>query len=240
MGRGARAANLDVATYLAWTRDVAVSCVLILPLLVAYEIGVLRADIGYRNSAELVWKGLFQGVSPWVHHLLLLAIAAVAWETTRRRIPTYRLLPVLLLESLLLALLLGPVVGAMVNGWGLKPAAPTTGTTEFLLSLGAGIYEELFFRLLLLAGLHGVLCRALGIDWRMSVASAVLVSATAFSVYHHLGPLGDPWSWGALGFRFVAGIVLGCLFVVRGLAVCVYLHAFYDIFQDLKAAELLP
>ena len=35
-------------------------------------------------------------------------------------------------------------------------------------------------------------------------------------------------------FRFTAGIVLGVLFAVRGLALCAYVHAFYDMFCDLR------
>ena len=38
-------------------------------------------------------------------------------------------------------------------------------------------------------------------------------------------------------FRTVAGVLLGVLFITRGLGVCVYTHAMYDVFFYLSAHD---
>ena len=61
------------------------------------------------------------------------------------------------------------------------------------------------------------------------VVAAVLLSAVAFSWFHHVGPGAEPPELQIFTFRAVAGAALGALFVLRGFAVVVYAHAVYDV-----------
>jgi membrane protease YdiL (CAAX protease family) len=62
------------------------------------------------------------------------------------------------------------------------------------------------------------------------VLGAFLLSSVAFSLVHYLPPAGDPWSFGSFTFRSLAGLAFATLFKLRGFAVAVYTHAFYDVF----------
>lgn len=236
--RTARA--LDLGSYLRLTRGVTVSIAYLLPLLAAYEVGVQWTGSELRNSAELSLKfaaGLFGVLGPWIQRAVLLGVLVVAVRLARRNVPALRLYPVFLLEAVLFALLLGPAVSALVDGVGLArhAAGPAIITPQrLLLSIGAGVYEELVFRFLLLAGGFALLHRVLGFGRAPALACAVAVSAVLFSGYHHLGAGGEPFVASTFAFRAAAGIALGLLFTWRGLALCAYLHAFYDILCDLS------
>jgi hypothetical protein len=64
--------------------------------------------------------------------------------------------------------------------------------TQLMVSLGAGLYEELLFRVLVVGAIATLGVRALG--WRPLTAGvvAVGVGALIFSAFHYIGPFGDP------------------------------------------------
>jgi hypothetical protein len=232
-----------VGDYWQWTRDVGVSWAYLLPLLAAYEIGVLWVGSGQRNAAEMMFKEpveFLPGWASWVQHLILVAVVILAVDLVRRDVPVLRLYPMFLMEATLLALLLGPAIGMLLETVGLRPAASGADTPQqLLLSLGAGIYEEIVFRFLALAGVYTFLHRVGNCPRLPSFLVALLFSAALFALYHHLGSSAEPLRLTAVLFRFLAGILLGVVLAARGLALCVYLHAFYDVLCDLKGAGLL-
>ncbi|MBM4013552.1 MAG: CPBP family intramembrane metalloprotease [Planctomycetes bacterium] len=244
-----RAGALDLGTYLRLTRGVTVSIAYLLPLLAAYEVGVQWSGSDLRNSAELSLKtaaGISGTLGPWIQRAVLLGVLVVAIRLARRNVPALRLYPVFLLEAVLFALLLGPAAAALVDSVGLSAPAPTAAasvpstTQRLLLSIGAGVYEELVFRFLLLAGGFTLLHRVLGFRRGPSLGCAVAVSALLFSGYHHLGPGAEPFTAPVFAFRAAAGLALGILFTWRGLALCAYLHAFYDMLCDLTHSGAAP
>jgi membrane protease YdiL (CAAX protease family) len=99
---------------------------------------------------------------------------------------------------------------------------------QLVLSLGAGIYEELLFRVLLVSGL---LALGLRLGWRRSraVAAAVVVAALIFSAFHYIGPMGDDFAVPSFTFRAIAGLVLSGLYVTRGFGIAAWTHALYDV-----------
>jgi membrane protease YdiL (CAAX protease family) len=97
-----------------------------------------------------------------------------------------------------------------------------------VISLGAGIYEELLFRVLLVSGLLAI---GLRLKWRRPVAIgvAVVLSALIFSAFHYVGPYGDPLTLGSFTFRAIAGLLLSGLYVARGFGITAWTHALYDV-----------
>jgi hypothetical protein len=97
-----------------------------------------------------------------------------------------------------------------------------------MVSLGAGIYEELLFRVLLVSGMVAL---GLRLGWRRPVAVgvAVLGSAVIFSGFHYVGPFGDTLTVASFTFRAVAGLVLSGLYVARGFGIVAWSHALYDL-----------
>jgi membrane protease YdiL (CAAX protease family) len=101
--------------------------------------------------------------------------------------------------------------------------------------IGAGIYEELVFRLILICLLMLLFQDVLRLNRKNSIILAVLVSAAMFSVHHHIVYLdgrfgqGSPFNWMEFGFRAVAGVYFAVLFAIRGFGITAGTHAFYDI-----------
>jgi membrane protease YdiL (CAAX protease family) len=104
---------------------------------------------------------------------------------------------------------------------------------------GAGIYEELLFRLMLLPAVV-MLLRAAGVERSGSLCTAVLVTSLLFAAAHYrmefaVGPIqwamphGDAFEWMSFGFRFLAGTFFSIVFLQRGFGIAAGTHALYDI-----------
>jgi membrane protease YdiL (CAAX protease family) len=106
-----------------------------------------------------------------------------------------------------------------------------------VLSIGAGIYEEMVFRLVLFHLLHMLLVDVLRIPKGRAVPLMVVTSAVLFSLYHYRIPW-FPWftltgsevfEWQSFVFRTLAGIYFGMIFMWRGFGLTAGAHASYDI-----------
>jgi hypothetical protein len=101
--------------------------------------------------------------------------------------------------------------------------------------IGAGIYEELIFRLILIIVLMVLFQDILQVGHKTSIILSVLISAALFSAYHHIVYLegqfvqSSPFNWLEFGFRTIAGIYFAVLFAIRGFGITAGAHAFYDI-----------
>ena len=239
-----RQPKADFVTYLTESRDIGVSVVLVLPLLLAYEIAVAVLQPTARNGAELFVARLLAQLDPLILTVLrrgtAVVLIAVALAWLLHHPPRVARLRWLLAEAALLALLLGPLLGLLVGGLGLSLSAGPESASgpvwqPFLLSVGAGVWEELVFRLGLLGGLTILLVRVLSLPRPASFAIALIVSSLVFALYHHVGHHGEPVTAGRFAFRALAGTIIGLLFASRGLAVVVYMHVFYDVLCDLRS-----
>jgi membrane protease YdiL (CAAX protease family) len=94
--------------------------------------------------------------------------------------------------------------------------------------VGAGIYEELLFRLLLYSALL-MLLRRIGLSTLLAVSLTALASSLLFSAAHHVGPHGEPLEDYVFLFRTIAGLYFSLVFQWRGFGVAVGAHACYDI-----------
>jgi hypothetical protein len=104
---------------------------------------------------------------------------------------------------------------------------------DIVTSIGAGIYEELVFRLVLICLLIIVFQNIFQVDHKNAIIFSVLASAALFSAYHHIdifsGQPTEPFNSTVFGFRVVAGIYFAIVFATRGFAITAGTHAFYDI-----------
>ncbi len=109
------------------------------------------------------------------------------------------------------------------------PIATAPTATKVMLALGAGVYEELLFRVLLVSGIALIARRLLG--WRPLVAAgvAVTLSALIFAAFHYVGPYGDPWRLDSFVFRLLGGLAFSLLYVTRGFGITAWTHALYDL-----------
>lgn len=206
---------------------------LVFPLLVIYEVGAALSDV--RNGVDFVTGPLVRWLGfAWFELGLVAAFIALLVVLRRRgeAVDFKRLTPVLV-ESAIYALTMGTfIVFVMVDLLKVDPrlAVPDLSVGDaVLMSIGAGVHEELVFRLLLCGGGGWLVGRMTDAPaWKVG-AAVVVASSLLFSAAHHVGPAGDPLRLGVFTYRFLAGVFFAVLYYFRGLAVAVYTHALYDI-----------
>lgn len=224
--------------YFAWSRDPAVGLFAVLPLWVVYEGLRLLLAPDDRNGAERLLLRELQRFGERGHLALSLSFGGLLFLAARsllkRDVPWLRVAGVIALEGTVYALMLGPLAAALASSVarmlavGVASADPLVG--NLIGSLGAGIFEELVFRLglmTLLAWLCGQAIAAWALPRWLAGLFAVLVSGLVFSWFHHL--CGEPWDARVFLFRTMAGLLLGFLMWTRGYGVCVYTHSIYNL-----------
>jgi hypothetical protein len=230
-------------SYLRSTTHPWASLLFVLPLLAVYEGGVLYLSRenpdALRNGADAWVRWLFTkyGLSTtWA------APAAVAgWLVGRAYLnrkdrPTEPLAVVfgMAVESVLFAAGLYAVAhnfrpileqaGLPLNQVGVK----TVAAGQLVTYLGAGIYEEVLFRVLAF-GLLFRLLRLVLLPKLVAVLVAAVGGAVLFAGAHHVGPAGEPVEPVKFLFRACAGLYFTALYLFRGFGVAVGAHAGYDI-----------
>lgn len=224
-------------------RNLLTNLVLVCPLFVIYQLGVLYTR-PLLNGADFVTILLLHnlqlsttGYLAFVFGVAAALMVAVLTLGRKQKFDKRVVLPVVL-ESMVYALTMGSlIVFVMTELMGISPrlAGPAplpeqSIVTRFIMSIGAGLYEETVFRLGLLTLSVVIAERVLGLRRWMAVLGGLLFSSLAFSAMHHIPPYGDPLSLGVFTFRTLAGIFFALLFWYRGFAVAVYTHALYDIY----------
>jgi hypothetical protein len=107
-------------------------------------------------------------------------------------------------------------------------ASATLGYAPLIGFLGAGVYEEALFRLILVPVFFYSL-KLLQTPQVLASALAVTGSALLFSLAHHAGTPGEAFTWYAFAFRWMAGVFFAWVFIVRGFGIAVGTHTAYDV-----------
>lgn len=202
----------------------------------------VRASGGVvRNGADVLLTGLFSWMlgprGPLV--FMALVIGGAVWLIVRdRRGGPVRAstLAAMLGESVVLALLFGIVVGtattqlvrplrSLAAGGGLDGDA----LARLTLSLGAGLYEELLFRVVIVALLANGFRLLFGVSRVTAGVGATVIGALLFSAFHYVGPLGEPVRLESFVFRALAGLAFSGLYLTRGFGITAWTHALYDV-----------
>lgn len=223
-----------------------------LPLLALYEIlafALSGSELGLvRNGADVLLKSVFVALGGryGLTGFSVVLFGVGAWFVARDRKANGavrpELFPRMLLESAVYAALLGGVTSALTSlllegrlAIIVQTGSPPQGMesfalpTQLMISLGAGIYEELLFRVLLVSGL-AALARG-RFRWHPTAAGgfAAVVGALIFSLFHYIGPYGDELTLGSFTFRAIAGLLFSALYLVRGFGITAWSHALYDV-----------
>jgi hypothetical protein len=227
------------------TRQSWPSLVFLLPCLLTYEIGLYvqgGADCRSLRGAADGWIiDLVErlGIQDHWWPPLLLALALLvrhALERTDWRFPPIYLVGIVL-ESVVFAVALvglGRLIDLGFHRLERLPslvassAEPIIEFDPWLGFLGAGIYEEFVFRLILLSLILA------GLSWPsiprvVAVTLGMIGSSLAFSLAHHLGGPGEAFTWFAFVFRWSAGIFFAWVYLVRGFGIAVGTHVSYDL-----------
>lgn len=226
--------------------------VFLLPLVLAYEVGMamLHGQSPSPQQPALAAQKLLQwffslfGVTGYYLPGAALIAFLLGWHIVSRN--TWKIewpsLAGMAGESILLSIPLLflnrwiPVLAARPSVSPQAVFATAMGSTmrgdrwdDLLLSVGAGLYEELVFRLLIISLLMFLLIDMCRLRQAVGVALSVILSSLLFAA-HHYYPIGaDPWSSGEFAFRAAAGAYLAAVFVLRGFGLAVGCHVTYDV-----------
>jgi hypothetical protein len=223
-----------------------------LPLLLLYELLAFSlshdAIAGVRNGADVLLKSLFitmggrWGLVAFGAILVGGGAIRVAKDMRTNGPPRGVILVWMGAESIGYAMLFGGVTSmltALVLGQWTPLAVGQFDqfdlATQLMISLGAGLYEELLFRVLLVGGLAMLARKGFGWQPRRAGLFAVAVGALVFSLFHYVGPYGDPFELSSFTFRTIAGVLFSGLYLMRGFGITAWTHALYDVFLALSA-----
>ena len=99
--------------------------------------------------------------------------------------------------------------------------------SQIVLSVGAGVYEELLFRLIAITVMNMILVDVFEMKIQAAIPIIIVASAVRFSAYHYLGP--EPFDTGKFFFRTGIGIYLAGIYIYRGFGIAVGAHTVYDL-----------
>ncbi len=229
-------------SYFHRSKSLASSFLFILPLLILYEVGIAMQGSGIKNAADVIVKtplNLFGKNGSLIFNSLVIVFlfTSVFYIENEYRFSPLIFIP-MFLESMVCSLFMGYALGFLVYKilfpYVLAKPFSTGIGAGIILSVGAGVYEEIVFRLLFLSALYYLFAVLLKINKPVSTAASILVGALIFAGMHYVGAFSDSFTYTGFTFRLLAGIFLSAVFLFRGLGIAVYTHAIYDVLSVLK------
>jgi len=227
-----------MSNYWRYSRSAYYSAVAALPLLVIYEILIVLSQSRYwgiRNAADVWIRTFLMAFDLQAQHLtfvligISLALIPIAKSRARGIKLKANYFALMFAECLAFSLVLGVLLQSILRLGGLSSGGPGSGLMQNLaLSVGAGLFEEIIFRVILLNLLFLLLSPLLKKKVVAAVVS-VLLASFLFSLSHYVGTMADTWQLYSFMFRWAAGLLFTVLYFVRGFAITAYTHALYDI-----------
>lgn len=236
-------------SYFFHSKSLANSFLFILPLLILYEFGIAFQGSNIKNVADVIVKTpliLFGKNSSLIFNLLVIVFLVVSLFSIERKYQLNILLFIpMFIESVIYALFIGLILGFIVYriSFSFVLSIPLSLNLSNLwmqltLSIGAGVYEEIVFRLILISLFCYIFAVFFKIHKPTSTIISILLAAFIFTMMHYVGTFGDNFTYTNFMFRLLAGIVLSVIFIFRGLGIAVYTHAIYNVFLVLRSFQV--
>ena len=232
-----------MSNYFSLSKNDFYSIIIIAPLIILYQIlgffNNYHSDLIVKNSADVFIKYFFQYLSvEYASSIYLTCFIAIIIFIILKNKKIFisseiklSFLFGMILESLLHSLSLLFVMSLIYK---LLPLGLFLFNNEVMegiyLSIGAGIWEELLFRYIMISSLLFIFNKMM---YDFSLISYILIiafSSALFSYYHFIGIPSELINFSIFIYRFIAGTILSVIFIFRGLGIAVYTHAFYDLY----------
>jgi membrane protease YdiL (CAAX protease family) len=225
-------------SYWLSTRSPLYSFLFTVPLFLIYEIGIFLTSSDdmfvLRNGADALMRqilatfgitGLYWvGVIFFIGFIIAFILQRKYWEETQIHSDYFLLMMVESVGwSVLIYFFMSNVYLLLMNPTGSMLVQQVT------LAVGAGIYEEFLFRVMLIAGISVILGFIFQWSDKTRNWAAMVIAAGIFSSFHFIGEYGDFFSFNIFMIRFLAGIALGTLYFLRGFGITAWSHAVYDL-----------
>ena len=228
-----------MSQYLTVSKSPLYSFIFTLPLFLLYEVGIFlisSRDIDQlRNGADVLMRQVLESFGIYGMYgfggtfLIGFLIAFIRQKKNLRTSEIEsRFLLIMFFESIMWATLL--VIMMIKIPTLLSLSNEDHLIQQVVLAIGAGIYEEFVFRVLLISGL--AILFGLIFNWGEfgKTFLSVIISSAIFSIFHFFGSYGDTFSFPLFFVRFFAGIFLAMIYIFRGFGITAYAHSIYDLF----------
>ena len=229
---------LNFIIYLRYTRSPLYSFLFTLPLFIIYEIGLLLStseDLSYlRNGADALMRRMLSifGIDGlfWISGVFLFGFLIIyflqKYSWNEYDIKSNYFLS-MVLESIIWSYVLFIFMSNMhillmaTNGYRV--------IQNVTLAIGAGIYEEILFRVILIFLFNYTFSLVFRWNNYLNTGISIVFASVLFSLFHFIGEFGDYFSFDIFMIRFLAGIALGILYCFRGFGITAWTHSLYDL-----------
>ena len=223
--------------YFSYTRNSIISLLFIFPFFLMYEILAFflfdNSNYVIRNSADIIFRDIFQIITnntiiTYNSLLLILILCFIFYSYNDKKIEfNLNYIFLMFIEGIIFGLSLVVILnGYNVFNYSSQNYFLIDYSFMFYSCLGAGIWEEILFRYLLLTILIGFLNKAT--NKYTSIIISIIVSSLIFSMFHYIGSSGDVFTIYTFIVRFVGGIYLSIIYLYRGLGISMISHIVYD------------
>lgn len=214
------------------------SFIFILPLFIIYELGISAISskdlTTVRNGADVLLRKILATVGiSGVYGMALMFLFGVvaAFFINKGRFKDLKIKSnyflIMIFESFFWSIILFLVLsqGQLL----LAKGSAKLLIQQIVLSIGSGIFEEFVFRVILVSGLAlivGLFCKK---QYILKILISIIIAAVIFSAFHFIGEYADIPKTSLFILRFVAGVILGYIYILRGFGIAAYSHSFYNL-----------
>jgi len=221
--------------YLNSSKSLHYSLILTLPVLAMYEMGTILlfrdSFFELRNSGEILLRSLFESLgltNPLMVSGILLVLFIIVmvrgYKIEKKPGIHANYIVYMLLESMFWGALIF-IALQLFTQLPLQLITMEEKLSNINLAIGAGIFEELIFRLVVISAILVILERGLTFESQYAIPLAIILSAIIFAAFHLFM---EVYSFPVFSQRVVGGILLGSLFYIRGYGISVYAHIIYN------------
>ncbi len=251
--------NFSKGAYLESTSRPLYALFFLLPLVGLYEVGTVLVEQLSNDPQRLVAFNWLIKLADWIgmQHVLakmfpgfIVIIILLCWQMSSQH--SWKVKPrwlcYMTLECILLTLplfALDVFLNTHITTTGevaiaLTPDSVITSTSywsNIVTGIGAGIYEELIFRIIILGLILMLFEDVFKFKTSYAFLAAAILSCLFFAMYHHIGISFSPFRTYTLEsmnlrsflFRALAGLYFAYIFKYRGYGIIAGTHSFFDI-----------
>ncbi len=225
--------------YFDYTKSIITSILFIFPFFFIYEFIAFfkfsNQSYQIRNTADIIIRdfiGLFTDNVMFLYSVAIAIIFSVIFISKFSEIKKYKFNLKYIISMYLEGLFWGTILIIFLNGFKyFNSFYDGIIVNDYLLSfyfcVGAGIWEELLFRLICINSIL-LLLKYFRFSILLSIILSFTISSVFFSLFHYIGTIADTFTIYSFIYRFVGGFYLSILYYYRGIGISMMTHFVYD------------
>ena len=223
--------------YYSYSKNILVSLIFLSPFLFLYEFICFmyfrNSNYQIRNSADIILRNIFDlfgSYSELLYSISLFVIIVFIYFINKKKGSQLNVKIQYLIFIFIEGLLYGLLLLILINNFSIFDFNKNIYQPNLLLNLylciGAGIWEEILFRLIVFSFLYNLFNKYFsGISVFLI---SVIASSILFSLFHYIGSSAEIFNIYTFNLRFLGGVFLCILYYFRGFAVVSMAHISYD------------